>query len=189
MLNLPAAAEEAVTFGVIPCQLGGQERLLRTRKIGSAREWKSKMARHLGTTVAEFDVPGRGGGDSIVSMIALADVGSETILDLVLEYDEHDNLGGRDWVEANADETEVYLIFRAILDRHFPFVRDVLGMIRELARLMAETPLIEIPEPEAPEVPAPPAVEPSPPASSPNGLSPTGTSTRRPSRSGSTKRS
>jgi hypothetical protein len=165
-------SEQAVAFGVIPVRLGGQERVLPTLKIKPAREWKAKLARVAGGTIAEFNVPGQGGADSIDGVAKLGLLAGDTILDLVLEYDQGGALGGRDWIEEHADDAEIYTVLKAILAVHFPFVRDVLGATKELGRLLTDGTSV-----------------PSVPASSPPSPSPTGTSiperSKKPSTSGS----
>ena len=175
--------EEAIAFGYIPCRFEGETKLLRTRKLASAREWKGKFARSIGGTIAEFNVPGRGGADSIEGIAKLGNLGSDLILDLVLDYDARGDLGGREWLEEHADDREVYTVLRAVLDVHFPFVKDVMGAMRELGRIMGETPS----GPPLPSLPTPDV--PSETESSSSGASPNGDSDPTTSKRGSTKAS
>jgi len=168
--------EDAVAFGVIPVRMGGEPLLLRTRKIASARTWKLEVAERFGMSLPRFDIAGAGGADSVLSVMQMGDLASEAILDLVLSYDTEGALKGREWVEANADDGEVYRLFRAILDVHFPFARDAWGIVTELRRLMdtASTPS------------QPPQGVPSPPAALSNGHSTPGASDPTPSSSDTT---
>lgn len=169
-------SEEDVAFGRIPCRFGTPDepilRYMPTLKMDASKEWKALLAKTLGNTLAEYNVKGQGGTDSLASMIQLGLLAGDTITDLVVAYDASGSLGGREWLGAHADDAEVYGIFRACLDVHFPFVTDLLGVITALTGLMAEGPAV-----------------PSAPANSPSGPSPIGGSGRRSSNTPSTKRS
>jgi hypothetical protein len=147
--------EELVAFGYIPCQFESETKLLRTRKLRSAREWKQRFAQEMGSTIASFELGE--GADSVAAIAALGNLGSEVILNLVVEYDTSGSLGGREWLEEHADDREVYAVLRAVLDVHFPFVKDVMGAMREIGSLMASVPTaravldVNAPDPSATE--------------------------------------
>jgi hypothetical protein len=153
--------------------VGGETINLPTLKIADSREWKAKLARAFGGQLAEFNVPGKGGFESMAAMLELGQVTSDVIIDLVADYDAGHALGTREELEAAIDDGQAYTAFRAILRVHFPFVTDLTGAIAELGRLMA----------------AAPRVAASTPPSSPSGASPNGARRRTPSKAGSTSRS
>lgn len=183
-------AEEEVAFGIIPCRIGEFTINVRTLKLAAAREWKSKLGANVQVTLSQFNVAGMGGAESIGSLVGLGVLGTEVMLELILEYDAAGALGGRKWLEENADESDIYRMFRQIIGVHFPFVADVVGMMTVLRTLMASTPPPPE-EPEAPEQPAAPSPKrgPSAPGSSSSGASPSGTSGPTKLRAVSTRRS
>lgn len=129
-------AESDVSSGSIPCRIGGRVRPLPTRKVGPVREWKASLGTALLTGVTGFDFREKP-TEAMVDLSRLATIVGDTVLDLVVEYDVTGALGGRDWLEANADDREVYEILRSILAVHFPFVRDLRDAIREVMALLA----------------------------------------------------
>lgn len=182
----PAATDEEIAFGVIPCRIGADVRYMRTRKHNSARTWKAELSRKLAGTLAEYDIPelGKGrGAQTLESILGLGMLGSDVVLELVVSYDERGTLGGSEWLGENADDHELYTILRQILERHFPFVRDVLSAMGTLAGLLATGAQEAVAEALHPQ-----GVQSSPPNSS-NGASQTGGSTPTRSRRPSTSRS
>jgi len=132
--------DEQVAFGVIPCRVGRELRYMRTLKIRQAPAWKDLLGRTLVGRVAGFDLPALvsgNGGKAIEALIGLGNLGSEVVLELVVAYDRDGALGGSEWLGENADDLEVYAIFRQILAVHYPFARDVLSLTGAVAGLMA----------------------------------------------------
>ena len=172
-------SEAEVAFGVISCRFGDEPpRHMRTLKIGAVRVWKGELARAVGQTLAGFNVKGEG-ADSIGSLVELGMLGSDLVLELVLAYDVEGALGGREWLEAHADDRDLYRILRTCLGVHFPFVGDLMGI---LASPVIRTLMTAPTAPPAPD-------DQSDPASSSSGPSPIGTSDPTSSRRPSTKRS
>lgn len=169
-------SEEDIAFGRIPCRFEGEVRYMPTLKMRDSAAWKALLARTMTNTLAEYNVKGQGGSDSLESVIQLGLLAGDTITDLVIAYDATGALGGRDWLEAHADDAGVYAVFRTIVDVHFPFVTDLLGAIGMLRGLMAEAPA------ESPDGG-------SAAGNSSSGPSPIGGSTPGPSKVASTKRS
>jgi len=177
--------DDEVAFGIIPCRFSSEVRYMRTLKINAAKEWKALLGRKLAGTIAEYDVPAMrpgGGSKMLESLIGLGMLGTDTVLELVVAYDKRGTLGGSEWLGENADDAELYAVFRSIFAVHFPFVRDVLSAMGTLAGLLASG----APEAVA-EALTPQGVE-SPPPSSSSGASRTGASAPTRSRPRSTKR-
>jgi hypothetical protein len=158
-------SEEEVLSGQISVVIGGERRSLPTLKIRAAREWKTKLGERL---PALFKVD----RDSIVDLFGIA---SDSLFDILVEYDTSNALGGRDWLEEHLDDGEVYHIVRQIIDVHFPFLKDVPTALQAVRQVNAQAAMLALQQPPAPST---------------NGPSPNGTSeTPAPSKSGSTKRS
>lgn len=99
---------------------GGGERLVPTLAIRGVREWQRKVTEQVPKLEAAIDEDGR-----IGDMGDFVDETLDAILDLVVAYDTSAALGGREWLETNADPTEVYEAARQMGAVSFPFVRDL----------------------------------------------------------------
>ena len=148
-------SEEDILAGIMRVRIGGVEKALPTLKLRKARAWKEQVGEVLGTSLDGFELNGS------ADLAGLALVAGDRMLDLVLAYDETGALGGREWLEDNADDAQVYAILRTLLDRSFPFVRDLNAVVARLREALAGTALV-------------PAASLG--ARSTNGLSPTGDS-------------
>lgn len=132
----PLRSDEEVVERVIPLTLGGQAKRLPELPIVRNREWKRKYD----ALVAEL---GSGAeSDDFEEVVRILSDGIEKFLDLLIAYDETGALGGREWLENNASDREVYEAFKKVKDAAYPFGVDlmarVLGEVRlNLARLAA----------------------------------------------------
>lgn len=135
-------------LGVIRVTFAGEQRMLPTLKIASAREWKSRLLGAVGGNIAEFYVEGQTVGSAIKDLGSLAVIGSDLILDLVLEYDKAGALGGREWMEEHADDSEVYRLLKTMAGVHFPYVADLQAAMTEVYRMFVTT---STASPSAPE--------------------------------------
>ncbi len=122
-------SDEDVLRGVLVASIGRTKKELPVLAIADSRKWKVELGRVLGGEIAGMKLDGIEDG----SAIALA-VGDRT-LDLVLSYDVDAALGGREWVEANATDEEVYHLLRRLIEVTFPFVRDLRSLVAELRAL------------------------------------------------------
>ncbi len=160
-------AEGEKAFGVITCRFEGETRTLRTLKAGPVRAWKERVGQVLTSTLAEFDVRDGSKAETFGDLAGLGILASDTVLDLILAYDVAGSLGGREWLEEHADDHELYVVLKAILAVHFPFVKDLVSALQVVTSLMANAS--------------------SAPASSSSGPSPDGASDPTTSRNDSTK--
>lgn len=111
-----AAAPIAVT-------LGGRERLLPPLSIRANREWKAKLAAAVGQTWVQF-----GQADDYGHITGLVAGMTDTMLDLLIEYDTSGALGGREWIEDNATDVEVYTAFKEVAAVAYPPFQDARTM-------------------------------------------------------------
>lgn len=156
--------DEDVLSGVLRLTVGGVEKEVPTLPIRPAREWQRMVTAVSGG----FGLPALDDWQTDDAG-RFANLTLDTLLDLALAYDRTAALGGRDWLEDNANPQELYEAVVAMAENAFPFAEDgrtVLGMAIAQATL----------------------AEPIPPRS-PSGRSPRGASTRASSRTPSTRSS
>ena len=159
-------SNEDVLAGILRIPVGGVEKQIPTLPIKASREWQSLLADKLGGFGMAL-----ASDQSLASISAFASLSLDTILDLVVAYDRTGALGGREWLEENADAAQLYAALRSMGEVAFPFVNDVRSLLAMLPGLLAQA-----------------AVGSNSPSST-NGRSPTGASTRKPSKTDSTPRS
>lgn len=152
---------EDVAAGVLRIAVGGTVRAVPTLK-----------ARWIGEWAEAFTIAGDGGkaiGEWTMDDFTRFAAGSvERLLSLVVAYDRTAALGGREWLEENADPTELHEALVAMVGNAFPLASD-------------PTVLVDLVIAQAAAGSIPP--------SSTSGASSTGTSTRTRSGRGSTRSS
>lgn len=163
---MSARSDEDVLAGVLRIPVGGIEKLVPTLKLRAARQWVDKGV----DTVPEFRKV-LAGDQSPASLKALATLTAATLLDLVVAYDVTGALGGRDWLEENADPAQLYAAFRQMGENAVPFAGDAQALLQTLPGMLLA-----------------PAAKSEPPSST-NGRSHTGAPTPLRSKSASTPRS
>lgn len=105
--------EDAGLAGVLPITIGGRVRYVPALKIRQSREWKAK----LGELVAGVDID-----DDLGRTIAtLANLASDRALDLVEAYDTTGVLGGREAIEDQATDAELFAALEVIVKATYPF--------------------------------------------------------------------
>ena len=149
-----ARTEEDILAGVLRIRVGGVEKTMPTLKLKAAREWKAQLIGVMSSRLDGFNVTGT------ADFAQLAQLAGDQMLDLVLAYDKTGALGGREWLEDNADDAQLYAVLRQALEVSFPFVTDLAAVAGMLRSVMAGTALAQ---------PAPSAG-----GKSTNGRSPTG---------------
>ncbi len=157
---------EDVLGGILRIPVGGVEKSMPTLPMRAAIEWIRRGVNRAPAFQALMAAD-----QSAQTLSAFGSLSLETILDIVVDYDRTGALGGREWLEENADPEQLYLALRAMGTNALPFVNDVRGLLAMLPGLLAQA-----------------DVGSSSPSST-NGRSPTGASTRGPSKSASTRRS
>lgn len=129
---LPERPEAEVVSGLISVTIGGRNAVRRELPVlsaGESRKWKVALASAMVGDIGSMDLDS--GPDLGIVGAAIGD----RILDLVVEYDTTASLGGREWLDANATDVELYGLFRRLLEVSFPFVHDLRTAITELRAL------------------------------------------------------
>jgi hypothetical protein len=145
--------EEEIVTGLLRVSVGGVVKPVPTLKIKHIPEWAAVLDARTPSTAASAN-PAE--GFTFVAQITISG-----LLDLVLAYDRTGALGGREWLEENADPTELREAALAMAGNAFPFGEGAGVVGRMLMDLIKQ------------------AVAPSPPPKSTNGRSPGGVSTRK----------
>ncbi len=157
---------EDIAAGVLRISVGGVEKRVPTLPMKACEGWQETLGVQLGGFARNLS-----GDQSADSLMGFARFTQEAILDAVVGYDRTSALGGREWLEENADPAQLYIAFRQMAEVALPFVTDVRSLLAMLPGLLAASDVG------------------SASASSTNGLSATGASTRARSTSASTRRS
>lgn len=129
---LPERSEGEIVSGLIHVTIGGrraEHRELPVLAAGASRAWKRELAKALIGDVGAMDL------ETVSDLSTVGSSVGDRILDLVVAYDITASLGGREWLEANATDVELYGLFRRLLEVSFPFVRDLRTAIAELRTL------------------------------------------------------
>jgi hypothetical protein len=111
---------EIVSRAGIPVMVGGLEKRIPVLPIGPTRRWREQLA----TTAAGRFGDLRNLADLSATAAAAGGV-TDTLLELVLEYDREATLGGREWLEEHATDEELYEAFKAVAGQAYPFTRDL----------------------------------------------------------------
>lgn len=159
-----ARTPEDIAAGILRISIGGVEKRVPTLPIRASAEWQEALGAALGGFARSLAADQS--ADSLVGFLAFT---QGALLDAVISYDRTGALGGREWLEENADPAQLYIAFRQMAEVVAPFVTDVRSLLGMLPGLLADVG-----------------------SASPNstsGPSPTGDSTPAPSRSASTRRS
>lgn len=146
-------SDEDRVSGILRLRFGSVEREVPTLPLRPARDWQRMVAGLSGgfglPTLDDWQQPDAG---------RFANLTVDALLDLAIAYDRTGALGGRDWLEDNADPSELFAAVSAMAENAFPFAED--------GRRLLATMVVSA------------AVVPSPRPSSTNGRSRTGVSTR-----------
>jgi hypothetical protein len=124
---------EDVLAGILRIPVGGVEKIVPTLPLRASREWQRLVFEKIG----EFR-PVLSAGQTPEALDALARLSLDTILDLVGAYDRTSALGGREWLEENADPAQLYGAARAMAGvALFPFGDDAKSLVGLLPGLVA----------------------------------------------------
>ena len=155
---------EDVLAGVLRIAVGGVERIVPTLPLRATREWQAKLA----AGPSGFSVPVTEDDWTAANVSEFAGLTLDTVLDMVVAYDRTGALGGREWLDENADPAQLYAAAEQMAEVAYPFADNVRLL---LAALVVRT------------------VVGSPSLKSTNGRSPTGASIRSRSKRASTRTS
>ncbi len=130
-------SQEERAGGFIRCSVAGSTRNLPTLKIRAERAWRDTLANAIGSMEMEVDLKVLMGGgiEAYEAVAGMANVPATTVLELVLAYDATGALGGKEYLEENADSGQLYEILKLILGVVFPFVSDLRSVLTELVRI------------------------------------------------------
>ena len=135
--------------------LGGREKLLPPLSIRANRGWKKRLAEAVGETWVTF-----GQADDYGAIVGLVAGATDTMLDLLIEYDTSGSLGGREWIEDHATDSEVYAAFKEVAAVAYPPFQEartmpglgqmLLGLIASVSQArMSSSPASGAPSPAA----------------------------------------
>ena len=155
---------EDVLAGVLRIAVGGVERIVPTLPLRATREWQAQLA----AGPSGFSVPVTEDDWTAANVSEFAGLTLDTVLDMVVAYDRTGALGGREWLDENADPAQLYAAAEQMAEVAYPFADNVRLL---LAALVVRT------------------VVGSPSLKSTNGRLPIGASTRSRSKRASTRTS
>ena len=155
---------EDVLAGVLRIAVGGVEKIVPTLPLRATREWQAKLA----AGPSGFSVPVTEDDWTAANVSEFAGLTLDTVLDMVVAYDRTGALGGREWLDENADPAQLYAAAEQMAEVAYPFADNVRLL---LAALVVRT-VVGSPSPR-----------------STSGRSPTGASIRSRSKRASTRTS
>ena len=144
---------EDLVFGVLRIPLGDTIKEMPTLKARWLPEWAVLFARPKGKPKALDEWTDRDADEALLSAKTV-----DRVIDLIVAYDRTGALGGREWLEENADPSQLKAALDQMVGNAFPLADDPAG----LASLVVLRQVV-----------------PSNPPSSTNGSSITGVSTRK----------
>jgi hypothetical protein len=97
----------------------------------ASEEWQRVVASKLSEFSQSMQLD-----QSAESLSAFVNLTQSAILDLVVAYDRHGALGGREWLEENADPAQLYTAVRQMAEVAFPFVTDLKAALALLPGLV-----------------------------------------------------
>ena len=110
---------EDVIAGVLRISVGGVEKIVPTLPIKATREWQTA----LGTGPSRF-TPKDMDDWTTADATDFSSLSIDTILDIVTSYDRTGALGGREWLEENADPAQLFAAAGLMAEVAFPFAED-----------------------------------------------------------------
>jgi len=120
----PLRPPDEVAGGFLRVSLGGQARSLPILKIDHNRAWKElfnvTVSEALGGTRQLQTL------DDVVNLLATS---TDTMLDLLVAYDESGALGGKEWMDRNATDRDIYEALKKVTDAAFPFGVDLITRV------------------------------------------------------------
>jgi hypothetical protein len=112
---MPDRTEGAALGGTLTVTIDGRPVVLPVLKVKHSKEWKNR----LGTVVADTNIAVD--DDLSVTIGRVANLASDVALDLVAAYDRTNLLGGRDAIEEQATDPELFAALETLVKVTFPF--------------------------------------------------------------------
>ena len=94
---------EDVLAGVLRIAVGGVEKTVPTLSLRASRDWQNA----LGKRPSGFSVAPANDDWTLANVSEFSNIAIDTLLDIVVAYDRTGALGGREWLEENADPTQL----------------------------------------------------------------------------------
>jgi hypothetical protein len=127
----PLRPDDGTAERVVPVTLGGQaKRLPELRRIQN-RDFQAYYAVAIRDTIQAA-----GELNDLEDVIELMSSSIDKMMEIILVYDKTGATGGREWVDANATDREIYEAFKKVTHAAHPFGQDILGMIPDLRAML-----------------------------------------------------
>ena len=123
VVRAPRPEYEVLAASPIAVVLAGRERSLPPLSIRANRAWKKQLAETVGQAWVAF-----GAADDYGSIVGLMAGLTDEMLDLLMAYDTSGALGGREWLEDHATDSEVYAAFKQVAAVAYPPFQDARGI-------------------------------------------------------------
>ena len=133
MQPVPLRPDEQVAGGFIALSLGGQPKRLPELKRHRNREWTDLFNRTVTETLGKA-----GELKDVEDLVQMLTGSMDVMLDLLVAYDESGALGGREWIDHNATDREIYEAMRKVTGAAFPFGNDLLTRIPGIAAMVIQ---------------------------------------------------
>jgi hypothetical protein len=120
----PRSEAQIITRAPEPIILAGQVFKVRPAVASKSKLWKEAVGAAFNESWAEIQ-----NLKDLNALIGLAyKIGTETLAELVVSYDQDNVLPPASWVIDNASDIEIYEAFKAEMGLAFPFLRDAAKM-------------------------------------------------------------
>ncbi len=118
---MASRSPEDVIAGVLRIAVGGVEKIVPTLPIKASREWQLKIA----AGPSAFTAPVSDDDWTAATVEQFTGLTLDAILDVVVFYDRTGALGGREWLEENADPAQLYAAASQMAEVAFPFATNI----------------------------------------------------------------
>ena len=125
---MASRSPEDVLAGVLRIAVGGVEKIVPTLPIAPTREWQAQ----LGKDPSGFSVPDNDDDWTRANVAEFAGLALDKIMDMVVAYDRTGALGGREWLEQNADPAQLRAAITQMAEVAFPFATDIPTLLAAL---------------------------------------------------------
>lgn len=116
----PIRPDGEVVAGTLRVRLGGYPKTLPELNIEDNEAWQGKLVVGLASVLKTMDAIKD--WDQAVRLVSRS---TPLMIDLLVAYDKSGVLGGKEWIRANATNSEVYEAFKEVAQASYPFVRDL----------------------------------------------------------------
>jgi hypothetical protein len=121
-------SDEDLLAGVLRIGVGGVEKIVPTLPAGASREW----ATQLGMGPSGFSVPVTDDDWTPDNVAEFANLTVDALLNIIVAYDRSGALGGREWLDENADPAQLHAAIIQMAEVAFPFATDIRTVLAAL---------------------------------------------------------